>query len=141
MQMYMQKLCCINQILQTMWKQVDIYVEGQLMTSSDTNYPYRTIFQTLLNYGTGTKLSQFQSELFYKDTAGAMEASDPTACGNTGLFARSSFDKERNVVQVDGPLMTDLNYLERLIINVVRISIKFPPNPEAFFSDVGYRKC
>ena len=35
---------CINQILQTMWKQVDIYVEGQLMTSSDTNYPYRATF-------------------------------------------------------------------------------------------------
>ena len=126
------KVGCINQILQPMWKQVDMYVKGQLMTSSDTNYTYHAIFQTLLNYGTGAKLSQLQSELFYKDTTGTMDASDPTEGGNTGPFARSSFTKESNMVQEESPLMTDLNYLDRLITNGIRIGIKFTPNPEAF---------
>ena len=77
-------------------------------------------------------MSQLQSVLFCKDTAGAMYASDPNAGGNARLFTRDSFTKESSVVQAQGPLMTDLNYLDRLILNGVRIGIKSIPNPESF---------
>ena len=124
------KVGCINQILQTMWKQVEVYFEGQLMTSSDTNYPYRAIFRTLLENGVDSKMSQLQSQLFYKDTAGAMD--DNGTGANTGLFARSSFTNGSSIVQLEGPLMTDLNYLDRLILNGIRIGIKFIPNTDSF---------
>ena len=138
-----EKVGFINQILQTLWKQIDVYFEGQLMTSADTNYAYRAIFQTLLNYGTEAKLTQLQSEMFFKDTPGKMDENDPDN-GNNGLFARKAWTDESSIVQVEGPLMTDINYLDRLIINGVRIGIKFTPNPEAFcimssVTDVVYK--
>ena len=127
-----EKIGFINQILQSVWKNVDIYLEGHLMTSSDTNYAYRSMFQTLLNYGYEAKMSQLQSEMFYKDSAGGMDANDPTGGGNTGLFARYKLTNESSVVQLEGPLMTDLNYLDRLLINGVRIGMKFTPNNDSF---------
>ena len=125
-----EKVGCINLILQTMWKQVDVYFEGQLMTSADTNYPYRAMIQTLLNFGQGAKITQLQSQLFFKDTAGALDDAEGNA--NSGLAARALFTSESKIIQVEGPLMTDLNYLDRLVINGIRISFKFTPNPESF---------
>ena len=62
-----------NLFLQTLFSQVDVYLQQRLCSSGAAGHPNRAMFDTLLNFGPPALESQFQSQLFYKDTGGAME--------------------------------------------------------------------
>jgi len=63
----------VNLFLHSMFSQVDISLNGTLITSSTNTYPYRAVLETLLSYGEDAKTSQLTSALFYKDQAGVMD--------------------------------------------------------------------
>jgi len=63
-----------NLFLHSLFSQVDISLNGTLVTPSTNTYPYRAMLETLLSYGEDSKKSQLTSALFYKDTAGRMDA-------------------------------------------------------------------
>lgn len=48
-------------------------MQGKLVTSTTSHYPYKTMIQTLLSYGSGAKTSQLTSQLWIKDTAGQLD--------------------------------------------------------------------
>jgi len=54
--------------------EVDISLNGTLITSSTNTYPYRAVLETLLSYGEDAKTSQLTSVLFYKHQAGVMDS-------------------------------------------------------------------
>ena len=37
--------------LHTMWSQIDVYLNGSLVTQSNNNYPYRAYIENLLSFG------------------------------------------------------------------------------------------
>jgi len=45
----------VNLFLHSLFSQVDIELNGTLITSSTNTYPYRTMLETLLSYGENTK--------------------------------------------------------------------------------------
>jgi len=59
--------------LHSLFTQVDISLNGTLITASTNTYPYRAMLETLLSYGEDAKKSQLTSALFYKDKAGTIE--------------------------------------------------------------------
>ena len=59
-----------NLFLHSMFSQVDVSLNGTLITPSTNTYPYRAMIETLLSYGEDAKKSQLSSALFYKDVAG-----------------------------------------------------------------------
>ena len=59
----------MNLFLHSLFSQVDISLNGTLITASTNTYPYRAM-ETLLSYGNDAKTSQLTSAMFYKDTAG-----------------------------------------------------------------------
>ncbi|KAK2812298.1 hypothetical protein Q5P01_000040 [Channa striata] len=86
------------------------------------NYPLNTIF----NYCD----SQFSSELFCQDSAGAMDSHVVVNRPNRGLTERAGFSAES--FQVLGPLHADIFFCERLLLTSVDIRVKLTRASDAF---------
>ena len=64
----------VNLLLHSLFSQVDVSLNGTLISNSTNTYPYRAMLETLLSYGSDAKASQLMSEMYYKDDAGRMDA-------------------------------------------------------------------
>ena len=78
----------VNNFLHSLFKQVDVYLNGKQVTPAMGTYAYRAYIETLLNYDVSAKKSQFTSALYYKDTAtkmdeaGSLPGSSPKTINN-----------------------------------------------------------
>ena len=63
----------VNNFLHSLFRQVDVYLNGKQVTPAMGTYAYRSYIETLLNYDVSAKESQFSSALYYKDTAHYMD--------------------------------------------------------------------
>ena len=85
----------VNNLLHSMFSQVDVSLNGTLITNSTNTYPYRAYLENLLTFGPAAKKSQLTSGLFYKDEAGKMDTPNPleddAAEKNSGLTKRATF--------------------------------------------------
>ena len=63
----------INNILQSMWSQVDTFLNQQLVSSSTNNYAYKAYFDTLLSNDKNAKETRLGTQGWHKDTAGYMD--------------------------------------------------------------------
>ena len=88
----------VNLLLHSMFSQLDISLNGTLISNATNTYPYRALLETLLTYGEDAKQSQLTCQLFYKDEAGRMDSVLVNNQGgkrpNTGLQSRRSITKE-----------------------------------------------
>jgi len=66
----------VNLFLHSLFSQVDISLNGTLITASTNTYPYRAMMETLLSYGEDAKSSQLTSALYYEDQPGRMDFVD-----------------------------------------------------------------
>ena len=66
----------INLMMHSFFSHVDISLNDKLISSASGNYAYRAYMETLFNYGKAAKDSQLTAGLWYKDDAGAMDATD-----------------------------------------------------------------
>ena len=98
----------VNLFLHGMFSQVDISLNGTLITSSTNTYPYRAMIETLLSYGHDAKTSQLTSALCYKDTAGRMDSLTFDNNVNADLAKRRSLTRESHVVDMMGRLHADI---------------------------------
>jgi hypothetical protein len=104
--------------------------------------------ETLLNYGPSAKDSQLTASLYYKDTAGKMDAADPTladdANHNLGLRARYVFTKLSGTIEMTGPLFSDIFMSVRLLLSYIDLKVVLNRNNDAFClmaseGDANYR--
>ena len=127
------KVGSANMLLNALFVQVDVSLNGKLVSSATNTNPYRAILETLLCYGPAAKASQLTSALFYKDTAGYLDDTDPTKDdANTGLKARYNHTKESKSVEMIGRIHEDIFNIERLMINGVDLRLKFTRSKNAF---------
>ena len=84
----------VNNFLHSLFKQVDVYLNGKQVTPAMGTYPYRAYIETLLNYDVSAKESQFSSALYYKDTATQMD--------KVGVLPSSKTIDNVTAVTVDG---------------------------------------
>ncbi len=112
----------VNLMLHSLFSQVDVSLNGKLVTPSTNNYPYKSYISTLLSYGREAKLSQLTSALWYKDTPGHMDAL--IGDDNKGLAKRWSFVEDSKQVDLFGKLHVDLMYQERYILNKVSMAVR-----------------
>jgi len=54
----------VNLFIHSLFSQVDISLNGTLITSSTNTYPYRAMIETLLSYGMDAKTSQLTSAFY-----------------------------------------------------------------------------
>ena len=126
------KVALANIPLQTLWRQVDVEIQQQLISSSGTSYPYKAYLDVLLNYGSDAKSTQFQSQLFHRDISESMDEAYPDTGSNTGLAIRWQYTKTGGVVDLEGPLYVDICQQNRFLLNGLQINFRLWPHVEAF---------
>ena len=124
-------LCCNT--LHTVIRQVDCSLQQQNTTSAiSSNYAYKAYLDVLTDPQSKVREHCLTGQLFYTDTAGAMDDVDPATGANLGLYYRSRYTRDGNVVDLEGNLYADICQQDRLIINGVPISFKFYPHRDEF---------
>ena len=108
-----------------------------LVTPSSNTYPFRAYVETLLSYGAEAKKTQLTSQLWYKDTAGHMEATQENG-GNAGLVERRRHIAGSRVVEMMGRLHVDLFMQDRFLINGVTVKIRLVRSKDAFSLMAGF---
>lgn len=123
----------VNQPLQSMWSQIDVVLQGRTISTASTYYPYKAYFQSVLNTSVASKEALGTAELYYEDTAGAMETTDPVGAPlNSGLYARHSFTKSSKSVDLEGVLYSDIFKFDRYLLNGVDLQLKLYKNKMPF---------
>ena len=124
----------VNVFLHSLFSEVDITLNDRLVSSATNNYAYRVIIESLLSFGDSAKKSQLTSALFFKDTAGRMNQNNPVAEGanNEGIKQRYQFTKGSQVVDLFGPIHSDIFFQDRLLLNGVSLKLKFHRSKNAF---------
>lgn len=118
------KVSPVNLLFYSMFSQVDVTMQGKLITSTTNHYPYKAMIQTLLSYGTEAKTSQLTSLMWVKDTPGHMDDSDVENPSNSGLVHRSRYFAGSRSVDLEGPILSDVFQLDRFLLNQVAVGIK-----------------
>ena len=141
----------VNNFLHSLFKQVDVYLNGKQVTPAMGTYPYRAYIETLLNYDVSAKESQFSSALYYKDTATQMDESGslPSSkeityveadtgpggtqakkvsipvpgTGNQGFAKRSQFIQNSKQFVLSGPIFADIFMTDRLLLNMMDLRV------------------
>jgi len=121
-----------NLFLHSLFAQVDISLNGTLISSSTNTYPYRSFIETLLSYGEDAKKSQLTSELYYKDQAGRMDAITFDDAGNSGLAQRRALTLRSREFDMIGRIHGDIFYQNRFMLNEVGLKIKLIRSKDAF---------
>jgi len=123
----------VNLFLHSLFSQVDISLNGTLITASTNTYPYRAMLETLLSYGSDAKTSQLTSALYYKDQATRMDTTDiAAAAANSGLLARRAHTSESREFDMMGRLHADIFFQDRYMINEVGVKIKLIRSKDSF---------
>ena len=142
----------VNNFLHSLFRQVDVYLNGKQVTPAMGTYAYRSYIETLLNYDVSAKQSQFSSALYYKDTAGEMDENgslplketlnfkkpgsqpnDPgidastkyirAGSGNQGFAQRQKFIINGNRFVLSGPIFSDIFMTDRLLLNMMDLKV------------------
>lgn len=120
----------INYFLNTMFSECSVFLNDKQI-SSQANYGYRSIFESLLFYSKSAQDTMLTSALFVKDTAGHHD-NITTPFPNEGFRARKEICKQSKLMDLIGPLHFDLATQPKLLINGVSLRIKLEKNKNAF---------
>jgi hypothetical protein len=126
----------VNNFLHSLFSQVDVFLNGILVTSSSNTYPYRAYIENLLSYGPAAKRSQLTACLFYKDAAGKMDKANPLAENaderNSGLVRRAAFTAQSRELDLMGRIHADIFFQPRYMLNEVNVKIKLTRSRDVF---------
>jgi hypothetical protein len=84
------KVCCVNNLLHSLFNSLGIELNGRLVTPFEIHYHTKAIIEELLNYGSDATRTHVISNLFIPDTPGTDEKITAVA-GNKGYESRLKF--------------------------------------------------
>ncbi|XP_067648847.1 uncharacterized protein F54H12.2-like [Haliotis asinina] len=117
----------VNLFQQSLFAQVAVYLQSQLVSSTSNHYAYKSIMKVLLEYGEDAKRTHLSSQLFVKDYAESnsdLESSDVTGSVNNGMTSRALFIAESKTLTMSGPIYEDIFDMNRLLPNDVDLTLK-----------------
>lgn len=126
------KVSPANNLLHSLFEQIDVYVNDRCISSSDNNYAYRAYFTSVLGFTPDEKNSVLSTIGWTTDDPGEYDNIDPNPKDaanvarntNSGLVERRKPFLGGKTVELYGKLYCDLFQQDRLIINKVDIRIK-----------------
>ena len=133
---YAKKVLCYAAIITlcvviTLCGVTDVYLNDTLVTPSSNTYPFRAYVDNVLSYGDEAKNTQLISQLWHKDTAGHMDATNVDG-GNTGLVDRRRYIAESRFIEMMGRLHVDLFIQDRFLLSGVSVKIRVIRSKYAF---------
>ena len=147
----------VNNFLHSLFKQVDVYLNGKQVTPAMGTYAYRSYIETLLNYDVSAKKSQLSSALYFKDTARHMDGNGALpqqmsvkvkntaksdaeeeikvtipGTGNQGFANRHKFIENGIQFVLSGPIFSDVFMSDRLLLNMLNLKVVLNRSPNTF---------
>jgi hypothetical protein len=120
----------INSLLDTLFKNVSLTINGTHVESSNFNHGYKAILRHLLMFGTSAKDNQLRLLGYSKDKAGEMEGG---AEKTGGYLTRKTWLARSRTLQLIGPPAVDFFLSNpRLLIPFTDFSLKFTLNSNDF---------
>ncbi len=117
----------------SLFDQVDLCLNGQLITSSTKSYPYEAFVSTLLSYGREAKKSHLELAGYTKDTGNMDDNKTKDGEGeNAGLVARAKRVSQGQTITLLMRPCLALFQQERLLPSGTEISMTFIPSSSAF---------
>lgn len=120
----------INYILNTLFSECAVFLNDK-QVSSQVNYPYRAILESLLFTSKSRQDSILSSAGFFKDSAGSHDAHVDNS-SNAGFNTRRNLCKLSKSLDLIGALHFDLANQSKLLINGVNVRIKLERAKNAF---------
>lgn len=118
-----EKAGIINLPLQSLFSQIDVYMNGKCVSQNANNYPWKAYLKVLLSSGPASTASQLQTQLYYPDKD-SLDDPDPALGKNTGLRSRYVFTQESKAFDLEGPLYLDCFCLDKYLINGVDLQLR-----------------
>ena len=117
-----------NLFLHTLFSEVEVALNGILVSTSTNTYPYRSYIETLLNYDKETKDTQLALSMYYKDSEFPYSITNVSA----GLAARKARIKDSKTVDLIGRIHADLFTQQKFLMNGVDLRLRFVRSKDAF---------
>jgi len=144
----------INLPMQTMWSQIDTYMNGKLVSLNTNNYHWKAYMKVLLSSGSDVSESQLQSQLYVQDDFD-MDDPKPATGSNGGLAKRYECTQQSRMFDMEGPLYEDIFRLDKYLLNDVDLHLKLfrsrapfvlvsgeaSPNYKLQLLDVAFKAC
>jgi hypothetical protein len=117
------EVSCCSGLLHSLFADLEISLNGKIISEGPSLYSYRSYLQNLLENGT----SELTSQLFSLDTKPSTAADS-----NLGYKHRKAFLTDSKTLELEGNLMSDICQVDQYIPSYVDISIKLKRNSNAF---------
>ena len=126
-----QKIAPVNNLLHSLFKQVDLEIEGKSVTLAPQTYAYKAFFETLLGYTKDAKDSFLSAAGWYDDSAEK----------NTITEARSKLIRPTTIthngegieIELMGKIHLDLAFQPKALLGGTTIKLSLTPNDQAFY--------
>ena len=127
----------INYFHSTQFKNIEVYINGTLISTSDNLSAYRSYIECLLNYSKEAKDGQLSSALFYKDDGNDHDWFDTNVADidetqNTGLHYRFTRTKHSRSFETMGRIHSELFLQNRMIPGGNQMRIRFTRHDPSF---------
>lgn len=119
----------VNNFLHSLFNQVDVFLNGKLVSPSSNAYPYRAYIENLLNYGSDAQKSHLTSVLWFRDTSNKM---DDLGNGNLGLVERRKYIKKTKTTDLLGHIHADVFNQNKYIISNTELRVRLVRSQENF---------
>ena len=120
-----------NQLLHSLFSQVDVYLNQTLVTESTNTYAYKAYIDTLVKTTAIQKDHSLEASLYYADKAGKMDSVD--ILQNIGLLERHNRTKDRAKVEMVGRLNVDCFQTPYLLMPGVDIRVRLNKHLPSFY--------
>lgn len=118
----------INNMLHSLFRQVNLHLNGKNINSSDGNHSYRAYIETLLNFGEDASRTHLELSGYFNDSKNL----DNLATLD-GLVKRSDLLKNSTIVELYGKVHADMLNQPLLLLNNVDVRLTFTLNKPEFY--------
>lgn len=127
------KVSLVNFALHSLFQQLDVYVNENLISIASDTYAYRAYIENMLCYSKEHKKTQLATELYARDTAGKMsDLTGVEATGNKGFVKRGESIAKSSTVTLRGMLHNGFLRQDRYLLNGCSLRIKLTPHAQSF---------
>ena len=126
--LYQNDLVSVDNILHSLWSGCDIMMNGELISTTNQKYMYKSYFQTILNNSHLTKKYQLKMSGYFGDSGN--KDVNFMQNWNKGMEEHYIAFRNENKVELMGFLMSDIMGIQGAIVNGVEISITMIPNTD-----------
>lgn len=119
---------CVNNILHSLFRQVNVSLNGKTVNSADGNYSYRAYIETLMNYGKEASKTHLELGGWYGDDGKVDNLPE-----NKGWAKRVQVFKESGIVELYGKIHADMLNQPLLLLNNINLRIALTLNNPEFY--------